>query len=160
MKSLNELLTTKKEDIKRLPNIPPGLYRMRIEGHTIGDRGEMNEIISFRCKPIAAQEDVDADELAALAFPIEQLNQRVEFWFSKDPDREADNANQLANLDEFLDKLGIDASNDESPMERLPMANNCEFVAQVENQARKSDPNIIDDRIVKTFSLDDVTDLV
>lgn len=164
MTSVTELLNKKKEEISRPPNPPAGHYRFRINRkHTMRDSADGAwTFLEIPCQVQAAQEDVDEDELNEYGRPVEAIRTRHSFIFNNagDPEADASNEDTQWRLQEFLDRLGLEAEEEESQQEQLARIEGMEFIGQLTLQQDKKNPDIVRPTITRTFSLKDVPEYV
>ena len=162
MKSVTELLDRKKAEIKKPPLPPIGHYRFKIyRKHAIRDSGDGAwSFLEFFCQAQAAQEDVDETELSEFDRSIETIRVRHSFIFNNagDDDAAAANEDTTWHLQEFLDKLGLDADEDESQTEQLARVEGFEFIGYLEQRPDKRNPDVVRPNIARTMSLEDVPD--
>ena len=160
MTSVTDLLNRKKEEIKRPPNPPIGHYRFKVyRKHAMRDSADGAwTFLEFFCQGQAAQEDVDTDELVEFGRPIESIRVRHSFIFNNAGDEEAGASNEDTawRLQEFLDRLGLEAEDDESQTEQLARIEGLEFIGQLSLQPDKKNPEIVRAQITRTLSLEDV----
>ena len=162
MPSVTDLLDRKKAEIRKPPLPPIGHYRFKIyRPHAIRESADGSwSFLEFFCQGQAAQEDVDVDELKEFDRSIESIRVRHSFIFnnSGESDAEASNEDTTWHLQEFLDKLGLDADDEESQSEQLARVEGFEFIGYLEHKPDKRNPDIVRPNIGRTLSLEDVPD--
>ena len=164
MSSVTDLLNRKKEDIKRPPNAPIGHYRFKISRPPVQQevKGGLWTLLTFFCTALAAQEDVDERQMEEFGRPVETVRSAVKFMFNNDgsDDATVDNENTSWYVQEFLDRLGLDAGPEETQAEQIARCEGCEFIGQLTHQQDKNNPDLVRDVISRTLSLEEVPSYV
>ena len=162
MPSVTELLSRKKKDIKQPPLPPIGHYRLKVyRKHVLRtSKDGAWSFLEIYCQALAAQEDVDEEELKEFDRPIESIRVRKTFIYNNagDPEAEAGNEDTDWRCQEFLNCIGVDGDDKETTMEQLARIENLEFIGQLILQPDKNNPEIKRPQIARTLSLEDHPD--
>jgi len=162
MTSIVDLLSRKREDIKQPPLPPAGHYRFGITRKAqMRDSNDGAWIfLEIFCQAKAAQEDVDADELKEFGRPVETIRVRHSFVFNNAGDEEANASNEDTawRLQEFLNRLGLEADAEETQQEQLARIEGFEFIGQLTLQPDRKNPEIVRPQITRTLALEEVPD--
>jgi len=151
-----QALDIKVNEIETPPLLPEGTYIWRITKLPIGRNSDSGDwtFLDFNCVAVAAEDDVDSDELEEYGNLSSAFGQ-VSFIASTDPDRESDSKRTLDNIKKFcLNTLRVDADEDATLGELLNNTVGAEFYARAVHEIRKNDPDIIDLRVKGWAPLD------
>ena len=155
---ITEIVKKKKGDIEAPPTPPVGHYRfevMKPYDHIVPDSGDW-EFVNITCVAKAAQDDIDPEELAAYG-SVEKVISQVKFIIGTNPDP-VDVKKFEARLQEFLDCLGLDVSDEDSLEVQLGMIVGNQFIGNLVESPNKNDPTQPYNRIVRYVSLEDCGD--
>ena len=125
-------LDTKASDVEKPPVQPQGTYILtKIPTMSTTKSGEWT-IVEFPLKAVAAEDDVDPEELEAFGALSGALG-RISFMATTadTPEGEADRKKVLYRIKKFCQNtLRVDAEEDASIRELLDASVNCQFLAQ------------------------------
>lgn len=116
------------EEIKRPPALPQGTYVFAVQGLPRQDKStkKQTEFVEFTCKPIQAQDDVDADDLKAFTDAYGSIGdkaQKLTFYLTD---------NSIYRLKEFMiDDLKIEEEDTLRPM--LEKTVGAQFLGQIKH---------------------------
>lgn len=162
MSSVTELLGRKKNEIKAPPLPPIGHYRLKVyRKHSINkSRDDKWTFVEIFAQGVAAQEDVDPDEMNEYGRGVENIRLRRSFIYNNASDDEAAAANEDTDfrLQEFLNMLGVEGEEDESLLEQLARIEGLEFIGYVTLQEDKNNPEIKRPQISRSIALADHPD--
>ena len=158
--SISSYLDRKKEELKKPSILPQGHYRLKID-RPFEERPSSNgnwTMLNFPCKVMAAQHDVDPDEIAELTRPVEQFYVRKTFIFNNE--NEEANEETLWNVQQFLNKLGLEAEGNVSLRQQMDSCVGYEFVAPITHRISRQNPEDVFAEVGRdTLSLDDIEEL-
>jgi len=151
MVNFNDILNKKSSEIERPPIIPVGTYRAVVTKipsiETTGDNKW--DICDFQLRLLAAEEDVDQDDLKAYGGLGPQSVIRHNFMFNKED--EANFNRSLYNMKRFLlEHLMIEGNENTSIKELLDASVNHQCLAFIKWRADKNDPEIQFAQVGKT----------
>lgn len=131
MVNFADVLDTRVGDIPEPKNLPQGTYiwnvykAPRISQAKSGDW----DIVEFPLKVVAAEGDVDPDELEEFGDVAGTMN-RISFMFPTDPEKKNDHARSMDQLKRFLTTtLRVEGDEDSTMKELLAGSANCQFLA-------------------------------
>ena len=151
-KRFSDALATKVEDFQRPPNLPAGHYTFQVTKHADISEFESRDgvtfdRVTFTCTPVAAQDDVDEDELSQFG-DYSKVAVRKQFLI---PDGEQDAAgydNSMFNVRRFLEHCGI---KEDVPLgEALADAVMTQFMGELNHRPDKNNPEIVYQEIGRT----------
>ena len=160
MASVTEILNNKKEDVRKPPLPPIGHYRLKVyRKYDIRKSSDGRwSFLEIYCQAQAAQEDVDEEDMQEYGRAVDSIRIRNTFIYNTSDDDDAEEANQDTSwrLQEFLDRLGVEAKSDETQLEQLSRAEGLEFIGFVTHKPDKNNPEIVRTQISRTLSLVDM----
>lgn len=123
-------LETKASEVEKPVTLPQGTYTWvvtKVPTQETNKSGEWN-IVEFPIKAVAAEEDVDADDLNEFG-SLDSAFSRVSFMFPTDPDKENDVKKTLYRMKNFMQNtLAVDCDEDSSLKEMMAASVNCQFL--------------------------------
>jgi hypothetical protein len=125
-------LDTRANDIEKPPVQPQGTYTWNVTKVPSMSRTKAGDwdIVEFTVVAVAAESDVDPDELDAYGDLRSSIN-RIPFMFPTDPDKDTDRLKTLNRLKKFLQStLRVDCPEDATIKEMLANSVNCQFLGQ------------------------------
>ena len=125
-------LDTNTGDIEKPPVLPQGTYTWRVTKLPVTGQTKSGEwaFIEFQLVAVAADEDVDEDELAEFG-NLSSAFSRISFMSSTDPDKEADFKRTLYQVKQFCgNTLQVDVEDDATLREMLDAALGAEFLGR------------------------------
>lgn len=152
MAKFSESLDRRLEEVERPANPPIGFYSFQITKHPEVDEfesaaGDPFTRVTFQCKAIEAQEDVDEDDLAEFGdvsgFPCRKV-----FLFNEAEGKERDFDNSEFQMKQFMMNAGADEN--ASRGEAMAACVNGIFLGELRHRADKYDPDIVYTEIGKT----------
>jgi len=152
----SQALDVKVDDIETPPLLPQGTYIWKITKLPVSETSSSGEWswVSFNCVAIAAEEDVDTDELDAYGSLSGAFGQ-VRFMAPTDPEQTTEFNRALDQIKKFcLNTLRVEVDGDANLSELLNGAVGCEFYARAVHEIRKNDPDITDLRVKGWAPLD------
>lgn len=131
-----DALNTEAGAIEKPPVLPRGTFTWKVsKAHTESKAGGGKwDVVTIPVVPVAADEDVDPDMLAAFG-DLKQGVNSVRFMFSTDPAERANFERTLFNLKQFLlVTLKVDGDDSMTLKQLLAKAPGCEFKGQAEHR--------------------------
>lgn len=103
MVDFTSMLDTQVDDIEKPPVQPQGTYIWSVSKSPSQETTKSGEwyIVEFPVQAVAAEEDVDPDELEEYG-DVSSARNRVSFMFPTDPAKENDRARSMYRLKKFL----------------------------------------------------------
>lgn len=155
MPKFSESLDRRLEEVERPVNPPIGYYTWQVTKHPDVDTfesaaGEPFTRVTWQCKAVEAQEDVDPDELAEFG-NVAGFACRKVFLFNEAEGKERDFDNSEFQMKQFM--LAIGASEEMSRSEAMAACVNGMFIGELTHRADKNDPDVIYAEIKKTAAL-------
>lgn len=127
----NTALDTKNSDVEKPALLPQGNYLWNVTKQPSQTKSKSGEwdIVEFQIKPIEADEEIDADELAAFG-PLAGGVNRISFMFPVGEDKEVEIKKTLFRMTAFLQNvLRVEHTAKTSVREMLALSPNCQFYA-------------------------------
>lgn len=139
MVSFADALDTNVSDVEAAPILPVGTYLWEIvKDNEIRQAGEDWEVVSFACRCVSAEDDVDEDEIEEFGDPAGEFG-RYEFMAPTAAGKEGERgrANTMDRVKKFcVDVLQLDE--DGTMKELLEGVKGCQFLAQVTHRENKN----------------------
>jgi hypothetical protein len=132
MVNFADALDTRNDEVEKPPVLPQGTYTWqvtKVPTLSASKSGEWN-IVEFPIRAVAAEDDVDEDELQEFGSLNSAMN-RVSFMAPTDPDADGDRKKTLYRMKTFMEKtLRVDVEEGATIREMMDASVNCQFLAQ------------------------------
>ena len=132
MVDFTQMLDTNTDTIEKPPVQPQGGYIWSVSKVPTQSTTKSGEwfIVEFPVQAVAAEEDVDPDELEEFG-DVSSARNRVAFMFPTDPDKEADRKKSMYRLKQFLTvTLAIEEESDDTLNMLLARSVHSQFLGQ------------------------------
>lgn len=131
------ILDTPSHEVERPKPLPAGSYTCVVKGLPRYDKSpkKQTEFVEFTLQPLAAGDDVDADDLASMGgFANKTI--RATYYITEDA---------KWRLKEFLDHCSIEKGDEENPIslrQRIEATPGCQVVAHLKHEASQDGQSV------------------